>query len=288
MKGLSDRGVDTGRVYATGNNKFGQLGIGNKNSLYGPILVHSLMAHKISKIACWNHSACLTEKGELYIWGTGVFGEYLTPLSYLKGRVPCKDISVGNFFGAAVEDNGRVWVWGSNAGGELGLGDYESRVNPTLNEHLRGKRGLKVSCGGNFVAVVGNTINPRRMLEQSSSPLRSKKKPLIRDNGYNTPGRSPQREEEAGYDSGFRLRTSLEDIVQIRSTESYLTGGRSALRKEARSPTEGTGRGRSQVKMVSSTEREYRQNPMDYIDTGKGETYRFDANGKEGLVDRRV
>ena len=246
--------------------------------------MHSLTAHKISRIACWNHSACLTEKGELYIWGTGVFGEYLTPLRYSKGGVSYKEISVGNFFGAALEDNGRVWVWGGNAGGELGLGDYESRVNPTLNEHLRGKRGLKVSCGGNFVAVVGNTLNTKRVLEQSSSPFRSQQRLLMSYNGYNTPGRG----EGAEYEPGERLRTSLEDIVQIRGTESNMTGERSVVRKGGRSPIDRIRPENSQVRRGVSTERNYRQDSMDYIETRKGETYRFDSNGKEGLVDRKV
>ena len=33
----------------------------------------------IEKIACGYHSAGISSKGELYIWGTGVFGEFLHP-----------------------------------------------------------------------------------------------------------------------------------------------------------------------------------------------------------------
>ena len=58
------------------------MGIGNKKATTKPIRVPNLERYKINKISCGHHSAALSSNGELFIWGTGVFGEYLTPLKF--------------------------------------------------------------------------------------------------------------------------------------------------------------------------------------------------------------
>jgi alpha-tubulin suppressor-like RCC1 family protein len=40
------------------------------------------------------------------------------------------DVEVGASFGAVIDSRGMVWTWGSNASGELGVGDYEPRASP--------------------------------------------------------------------------------------------------------------------------------------------------------------
>lgn len=56
-----------GMVYSMGGNSFGQLGIGNKKSTFRPVKINSLEDNFIEKIACGNHSAAITEQGELFI-----------------------------------------------------------------------------------------------------------------------------------------------------------------------------------------------------------------------------
>ena len=48
-----------------------------------------------------------------------------------------------------------VWSWGSNASGELGVGDYDPRINPFPIVALQGKRVTKISCGGSFSIALG-------------------------------------------------------------------------------------------------------------------------------------
>ena len=240
--------LESGRIYATGNNKYGQLGLGMKRSICIPMPIRSLEAQKITKISCWNHSACLTARGELYIWGTGVFGEYLNPVRFSKGGIVFKELSVGNFFGAAIENNGRLWVWGSNTGGELGLGDYDSRVKPVLNEHLKSKKGWKLSCGGNFVIVLGEIIKRRRVLS-STSPLRVTTGNFGEEGLYKTPQRKPFENIEQKIEPSAVMRTSLEDIIPIKSLIQR-SDGRSLFDENRTSKREGligrsTGRGRN-------------------------------------------
>ncbi|OMJ68419.1 hypothetical protein SteCoe_34128 [Stentor coeruleus] len=141
----------SGKIYATGGNSFGQLGLGNKKSSTRPERV-SLDSY-IIKISCCSHSAAISDKGQLFVWGTGVFGEYLLPTKF---SIPvCKDVVIGGSYGLAVDISGNVHAWGANSNGELGVGDYESKANPTLISFMKGKTIKKLSCGGNYVLGIG-------------------------------------------------------------------------------------------------------------------------------------
>lgn len=74
--------TERGRVYSTGGNTFGQLGIGNKKNTNIPTRIKDFDRHNVVKIACGHHSAALTDRGDIFIWGTGIFGEYLTPVKF--------------------------------------------------------------------------------------------------------------------------------------------------------------------------------------------------------------
>lgn len=58
------------------------MGISSKRGTAAPVKITNLERYQIIKVACSHHSAALSSNGELFIWGTGVFGEYLTPLRY--------------------------------------------------------------------------------------------------------------------------------------------------------------------------------------------------------------
>ena len=85
----------------------------------------------------------------MYLWGSGYFGEYLKPHKVIFGGV-CKKICIGNSFGVVVDVEGKVYSWGSNSSGQLGLGNYENRETPFLIEELKETKIESVACGGNF------------------------------------------------------------------------------------------------------------------------------------------
>lgn len=149
----------SGKVYATGGNSFGQLGLGNKKSSTRPERVP--LDSYIIKISCCSHSAAISDKGQLFIWGTGVFGEYLQPTKF---SIPvCKDVAIGGSYGLAVDISGNVHAWGANSNGELGVGDYESKVSPIIIPFMKGKTIKKLSCGGNYVLGIGlDVVNEKK------------------------------------------------------------------------------------------------------------------------------
>lgn len=163
----------SGRVYMMGGNSFGQLGVGTKKSSSQPLRVSTLDNVPIVKVACGHHSAAVSEYGELYLWGSGVFGEFLTPqlMTQIAGRVT--DVDVGGSFGAAIDSQNSLWTWGSNTNGELGLGDYDQRLSPSLVSTLQGKRVRAIACGGAFCLSLGLDIQGQALSSRSTNTKRA-------------------------------------------------------------------------------------------------------------------
>lgn len=105
--------TQAGQVYGMGNNKYGQLGIGSKNNSFTPTLVQNITG--IACITAGYHSGALDYNGNLYLWGSGSFGEYLRPKKYNLG-VSLNQISITGFFGLAMGE-GKVFIWGNNTYG---------------------------------------------------------------------------------------------------------------------------------------------------------------------------
>ncbi len=64
-------------VYSCGLNNFGQLGTGDKANYFSPTLIDSLS--DINQISAWHYSAAINNRNELFVWGTGIFGEAFRP-----------------------------------------------------------------------------------------------------------------------------------------------------------------------------------------------------------------
>jgi len=67
--------AETGRVYAFGSNKFGELGLGHNISTTTPTSPEALK-DSIYKVACGRyHSACIDLDVALWMWGWGARGQ---------------------------------------------------------------------------------------------------------------------------------------------------------------------------------------------------------------------
>ncbi|CAG9322189.1 unnamed protein product [Blepharisma stoltei] len=156
----------SGSAYAMGGNSFGQLGTGDKKSYNKPEKIKYFENIYIEKVSAGQHSAALSDKGNLYVWGTGAFGEYLLPQRFNSSSGPIRDVAIGGNFGAALDCANNLFVWGTNTNGELGLGDSEPRTSLTPVLALKDKQVRFIACGGGFCISLGNDIN---------SPYRSTK-----------------------------------------------------------------------------------------------------------------
>jgi X-linked retinitis pigmentosa GTPase regulator len=209
-----------GRVLAMGGNNYGQLGTGDKKASLVPVEVKTLRGG-IVQVDCCHFSAAVNDRGALFVWGTGVFGEFLTPKCVTNIPAAVKEVRVGSCFAAALDAQGKLWTWGSNSSGELGLGDYEPRANPTFVELLSSTRISTFDCGSAFVLALGSSGRQRQALHESSalrlSQLSSRPEEAIR-----LPERKPSVEGPMTYRSnGSTTETYL-------SPRSFLGRGSNA------------------------------------------------------------
>ena len=169
--------TESGQIYAMGANGFGQLGIGSKRGTLVPAQIAGLKGIRVKQLACWSSSAAVTSDGQLYVWGSGTFGEFLVPerVGNLSGIT---DVSLGGGFGAALDTAGQVWTWGTNTGGELGLGDSENRPAPELLTSLQGKAIQQVACGSAHVLALSAQFSPQKT--QKLSEIRSDQSSSLR------------------------------------------------------------------------------------------------------------
>ncbi|KAL5554986.1 hypothetical protein UlMin_037222 [Ulmus minor] len=128
-----------GRVYATGLNDFGQLGISdNTTHNIEPMEVSGLPKEIVQVSAGYYHSCAITADGELYMWGKNSNGQLglgkgapravpvPTKVESLTG-ITVKMAALGSEHSVAVSDGGEVLSWGGGAYGRLGHG-HESSI----------------------------------------------------------------------------------------------------------------------------------------------------------------
>lgn len=120
---------NTGKLYAFGNNMYGQLGIeSSDNSI--PIEVASLSTKNIINIACGSyHTLALDSTGQVYAWGCNK-GDQLGNGNYIDSVVPItpiplknKDIvaiSSGHGHNIAIDNVGKLYTWGHNGSEQFG------------------------------------------------------------------------------------------------------------------------------------------------------------------------
>lgn len=72
-----------------------------------------------------------TPYDHVFIWKKGRF--------FWKDR-PIRDLVTSYYQAGLIDQENRVWVWGQNIYGQLGLGDFETRTTPTQVPDLRAKQ----------------------------------------------------------------------------------------------------------------------------------------------------
>lgn len=131
--------TEAGRVYATGLNDFGQLGISDtKNYTMVPLKVSGLTKAIVQISAGYHHSCAVTSDGELYVWGKNSSGQLgigrkaanivpvPTKVECLSG-ITVKLAALGSEHSVAITDEGEALSWGGGGFGRLGHG-HESSI----------------------------------------------------------------------------------------------------------------------------------------------------------------
>ncbi len=173
-----------GTLYTWGVDMYNKLGHGKED---GP--VPNMRARKIPKagyelvkfgkvslpenkkaksIRCgYNHTICLTDNGEVFSWGYGkdaTLGQgnsenYETPKEvdyFKKNNVKIQKIECGDYFTLALSYDGKLYAWGQNNFGQLGLGQVtqQLKVNLPTRIHLGNKTVKEINAGEDHCACI--------------------------------------------------------------------------------------------------------------------------------------
>jgi alpha-tubulin suppressor-like RCC1 family protein len=129
-----------GSLLAWGENATGALGLGTTAAMLVPAPVGRNVADFDSIVAVAagaRHTLALRSDGEVFS-----FGEVSVPLAdgvamqsspvLLAGLHAVAGIAAGNGYSLALDIGGRLWAWGLNGSGQLGLGNTLANAAPTL------------------------------------------------------------------------------------------------------------------------------------------------------------
>ena len=129
-----------GRFYKQENKKEKSSTSGDYSS---PQLIESLSNESIIKISAGNnHSMAITELGELYTWGEGIYGQlghgvnnneqYPKKVEYFTNKFKIIDCTGGAAHTIALTEEGYIFGWGQNDKNQLNLGKIECINKPYL------------------------------------------------------------------------------------------------------------------------------------------------------------
>ena len=129
-----------GNLWTWGSNMFGKLGNGTNEDSNIPIQVTNSLGTKFIQIAAgFHHSLALDEEGNLWTWGSNSSGQ-LGDGTNKNSNVPIKItnskgtkfvyITASSDHTLAIDENGSIWAWGCNDGGQLGNGTMQESHIP--------------------------------------------------------------------------------------------------------------------------------------------------------------
>ncbi|MEU6934648.1 chromosome condensation regulator RCC1 [Streptomyces sp. NPDC046374] len=139
-----------GTVWAWGENRFGQLGIGSTDNQSTPKRVPGLTDVVALSAGCY-HAVALTADGTVKAWGRNADGQLgndstqdsPSPVD-VKHLEDVTALYAGWYQSFAVLSDGGVRAWGENGAGQLGDGSVADRTTPVPVPGLTGVEALSV------------------------------------------------------------------------------------------------------------------------------------------------
>ncbi|XP_030790152.1 X-linked retinitis pigmentosa GTPase regulator isoform X2 [Rhinopithecus roxellana] len=144
------------KLYVFGSNNWGQLGLGSKSAISKPTCVKALKPEKVKLAACGrNHTLVSTEGGNVYATGGNDEGQLglgdteerntFHVISFFTSEHKIKQLSAGSNTSAALTEDGRLFMWGDNSEGQIGLKNVTNVCVP--HQVTVGKPVSWISCG---------------------------------------------------------------------------------------------------------------------------------------------
>ncbi|KAL4438108.1 hypothetical protein ABPG74_016887 [Tetrahymena malaccensis] len=150
-------------TFAWGSGKDGRLGLGTDRGESNPTM---LANEQFIYLSCgYYHTAGITEKGELYLWGKGNSGQLgnssfnsskVPILANIPQTIPIVQVVCGWQHSMALSSSGQVYSWGLGEEGQLGHNDMETLNTPKMIEYFcqQAKQIKYISCGHSHSAAI--------------------------------------------------------------------------------------------------------------------------------------
>ncbi|GLT93047.1 hypothetical protein SLE2022_108530 [Rubroshorea leprosula] len=150
--------TDAGALVTFGWGLYGQCGLGTTDDELSPACVSSLLGIRIEGVAAglW-HTVCISADGDVYAFGGNQFGQLGTGSDQAETlprllEAPSLEnthanvITCGARHSAIITEDGKVFCWGWNKYGQLGLGDVIDRNIPS-QVTVEGFSPKNIACG---------------------------------------------------------------------------------------------------------------------------------------------
>ncbi|XP_045417630.1 RCC1 domain-containing protein 1 isoform X2 [Lemur catta] len=143
-----------GQVFSWGGGRHGQLGHGTLEAELEPRMLEALQGLPVAEVAAggW-HSVCVSETGDIYVWGWNESGQLALPArSLAEDRKTATGEGLkedGAEVKRATGGTGELYTWGWGKYGQLGHKDAASLDRPCLVEYFVDKQlqVKAVTCG---------------------------------------------------------------------------------------------------------------------------------------------
>ncbi|KAG8383900.1 hypothetical protein BUALT_Bualt04G0062200 [Buddleja alternifolia] len=161
--------TEDGELYGWGWGRYGNLGLGDRDDRLVPGKVSTVEGEKMTLVACgWRHTISVSSSGSLYTYGWskygqlghGDFGDHLIPhkLEALhENRIA--QISGGWRHTMALTTDGKLYGWGWNKFGQVGVGDNTDHCSPVQVKFPLDQKVVNISCGWRHTVAVTERQN---------------------------------------------------------------------------------------------------------------------------------
>ncbi|KAH6791329.1 Regulator of chromosome condensation family protein [Perilla frutescens var. frutescens] len=161
--------TEDGELYGWGWGRYGNLGLGDRFDRLVPAKVASVEGEKMVLVACgWRHTISISSSGSLFTYGWSKYGQ-LGHGNFEDHLIPHKlealrddhisQISGGWRHTMAVTTDGKLYGWGWNKFGQVGVGDNEDHCSPEQVVFPLNQKVVNISCGWRHTLAVTDRQN---------------------------------------------------------------------------------------------------------------------------------
>ncbi|KAK1419253.1 hypothetical protein QVD17_28417 [Tagetes erecta] len=161
--------TEDGELYGWGWGRYGNLGLGDRKDRNIPEKASIISGEKMVLVACgWRHTISVSSSGDLYTFGWSKYGQlghgdfkdHLIPhkLQALHGHL-ISQISGGWRHTMALTSEGKLYGWGWNKFGQVGVGDNKDHCFPMEVKFPDEQKVVQISCGWRHTLAVTERHN---------------------------------------------------------------------------------------------------------------------------------